>query len=80
MIVLGLCCSADFSLVAVHGLRSCGPGALECRLRIRGLNLCLLHWQMDSSPLSPQGSPVFFLYVYVANLKSTGHLDVNYQK
>ena len=23
----------------------------------QGLNLCLLHWQMDSSPLSHQGSP-----------------------
>ena len=24
----------------------------------QGLNLCLLHWQGDSLPLSPQGSPL----------------------
>ena len=28
----------------------------------QGLNLCLLHWQADSSPLSHQGSPVRFFF------------------
>ena len=30
----------------------------------QGLNLCLLHWQADSLPLSHQGSPSFFLFIY----------------
>ena len=27
-----------------------------------GLNLCLLHWQVDSLPLSHQGSPLVFFF------------------
>ena len=56
-----------------HGLSSCSSRALEhkfssCGTRAllhvacgifpdQGSNLCLLHWQMDSLPLSYQGSP-----------------------
>ena len=52
--VLGLRCCASFSLVVAHGLScsvACGifPG--------QGSNLCLLHWQADSLPLSYWGSP-----------------------
>ena len=32
----------------------------------QGLNLCLLHWEVDSLPPSHQGSPK--LYVFLANL------------
>ena len=41
------------SVVVVHGL-SCSVawGILD-----QGLNLCLLHWQVGSLPLSHQGSP-----------------------
>ena len=31
----------------------------------QGLNLCLLHWQEDSLPLSRQRSPVLFLLTYL---------------
>ena len=38
----------------VHGLRS----STACGIfPDRGWNLCLLHWQVDSLPLRPQGSP-----------------------
>ena len=56
-----------------HGLqptRFCGPWnfpgkniGVGCHFLLQGifltqgLNLCLLHWQVDSSPLSHQGSP-----------------------
>jgi len=56
-----------------HGLRSCSSRALECRLNTCGTELrcrqhvgsswitnqtlCLLHWQVDSLPLSHRGSP-----------------------
>ena len=30
----------------------------------QGLNLCLLHWQADSLPLSHQGSPCFYLFIF----------------
>ena len=55
------------------GFSSCGCWALQCRLNScgtgvscsaacgispdRGLNLSLLHWQVDSFPLNHQGSP-----------------------
>ena len=61
------------SLAVAHGLRSCSSRALECRLNSCGTELrcrqhvgsswitdqtlCLLHWQVDSSPLSHRGSP-----------------------
>ena len=36
----------------------------------QGLNLCPLHWQADSLPLSYQGYPDDFLYFYVSTLFS----------
>ena len=45
-------------VVVVHEL-SC-PKAWGA-FRKQGLNLCLLPWQADSSPLCPQGSPVVIL-------------------
>ena len=42
------------SVVVVHGL-SC---LMACGIfPDQGLNLCLLHWQEDSLPLTHQGSP-----------------------
>ena len=62
--------SAQASVVAAHGLSSCGSRALEHRLSSCGhrlicstacgifpdqvSNLCLLHWQAESSTLSQQ--------------------------
>jgi len=31
----------------------------------QGSNLCLLHWQADSLPLSSQGSPMVIILTYV---------------
>ena len=46
------------SIAVAHGL-SC---SLACGIFLdQGLNLCLLHWQVDSLPLSHRGSPCFFL-------------------
>ena len=66
------------SVVAARGLSSCNSQALEHRLIVvvhwlssseacgifpdQGSNPCLLHWQVDSLPLSPQGSPGYDLY------------------
>jgi len=60
-------------LIYIHRLRSCGSRAVEHRLSSHGArayllcgmwdlpgqgpNLGLLHWQVDSLPLSHQGSP-----------------------
>ena len=42
------------SLAVTHGLRC----STACGIFLdQGLNLCLLHWQADSLPLSHQGSP-----------------------
>ena len=30
----------------------------------QGWNLCLLHWQADSLPLSHQGNPIHVLFIY----------------
>ena len=47
------------SIVAAHGL-SCSTA---CGIFLGlGWNLCLLHGQADSLPLSPQGSPNLFIY------------------
>ena len=47
------------SIAVAHGL-SC---SLACGIFLdQGLNLCLLRWQVDSLPLSHQGSPCFFLF------------------
>ena len=46
------------SVVVVHWL-SCST---SCEIFLdQGLNLCLLHWQKDSLPLSHQGSPSYIL-------------------
>ena len=34
----------------------------------QGSNLCLWHWQVDSLPLSHQGSPLIFIYLAVPGL------------
>ena len=56
------------------GFSSCSSRALEHRLHCpeasrifldQGLNPCRLHWQMDSLPLSHQGSPIFSFLVKV---------------
>ena len=57
------CCRAralgeQASVVTAHRF-SC-PTACGIPLD-QGLNLCLLHWQADSLPLSYQGSPCSFL-------------------
>ena len=59
-----------------HMLNSCGSH-VACGIFLdQGSNLCLLHWQVDSLPLSYQGSPginfkltyvlikFFILYIY----------------
>ena len=47
------------SVVVVEGL-SC---ITACEIFLdQGLNLCLLHWQVDSLPLSHQGSPIILIY------------------
>ena len=55
------------SVVAAPGLWSTGSAVvhgLRCSTACgifpdQGLNPCLLHWQVDSLPLSHQGSPLF---------------------
>ena len=43
------------SIVVVHGLKH----SAACGIFLdQGSNLCLLHWQVDSLPLSHQGSPI----------------------
>ena len=42
------------SVVVVHRLSCCAACGIFAD---QGLNLCLLHWQADSLPLSHQGSP-----------------------
>ena len=62
-------CSVVASFLAEHGLQSEGSVALahglSCSVAWRilmdqGWNLCLLHQQANSVPLSPQGSPAMF--------------------
>ena len=66
-------CGVQVLVVVTCGLTSCGSWALEyrlssCHYRLscseacgifldQGLNLCPLHWQMDSYSLHHQGSP-----------------------
>ena len=54
-----------FSSCGTYKLSSCGAQhtRLSCSTACeifpgQGLNLCLLHWQADSSPLRHQGSPI----------------------
>ena len=64
--VASLCCGARAlgawaSVVVACGL-SCSTA---CGIfQDQGLNLCPLHWQMDSSPLHHQGSPIFFFFFF----------------
>ena len=54
--------AAGSAVLVVHGL-SCSTA---CGISLdQGLNLCPLHWQVDSYPLRPQGSPYmcFFLNI-----------------
>ena len=66
----------------VCGLSSCGYWAPEHRLSSydalaevlctcgifldQGGILCLLHWQVDSLPLSHQGSPHLYVFAYMS--------------
>ena len=52
------------TIVMVHGLGCSKVNGIVSNL---GLNLCLLHWQADSLPLSHQGSPQF---IFSGNLYS----------
>ena len=58
------------SIVVAHGL-SC-PSAHGIFLD-QGLNFCLLHWQVDSLPLSHQGSPG-------KDLERTSNLSCNFSQ
>ena len=58
--------SVQASIVVAHGLQSLGSVVVAQRLSCstpcgnlldQGLNLCSLHWQLDSKPLDHQGSP-----------------------
>ena len=78
------------SVVAAHGLSSWGSQTLEHRLSSavhglscsaacgifpdRGSKLCLLHWQVDSLPLSHQRSPLIFSFLKVYSF-SVVHLN-----
>ena len=50
------------SVVVVHRLSCCAACGIFAD---QGLNLCLLHWQADSLPLSHQGSPSGKLWFWV---------------
>ena len=52
IVLLGL--QSTDSMVVVQGLHCSAEGGI---LPGQGLNLCLLHWQADSLPLSHQESP-----------------------
>ena len=72
--VLGLHCSVSFSLVVVSGSYPqvshcngfyCGEWALRhvgSIVEVQGQNPCLLHWWAESSPLSHQGSLIFYIF------------------
>ena len=69
--------AATGSVVAAHGHQSTGLIAVAHGLSWstargifpdRGSNLCLLHWQADSSPLSHQGSPVAVFFFSLRSL------------
>ena len=62
------------AVVEAHGLNSCGSWvhtpncSLACGIfPDQGLNLCLLHWQLDYS-VSHEGSPVFLLITDILGL------------
>ena len=50
--------SSQGSRAQAHWLQVAGPCSVACGVFLdRGSNPCLLHWQVDSLPLSHQGSP-----------------------
>ena len=67
---------AQASMPAACGFSTCGSQAVKCWVSScalscsaacgifldQGSNLCLLHWQVDSLPLSHQGSPIILIY------------------
>ena len=55
------------SLVVEHGL-SC-PEAYGI-FPDQGLNPCPLHWQVDSSPLDHQGSPIGIFCIRILKIRS----------
>ena len=66
------------SVVAVPRLYSTGSRVVVYRLGChatcgifldRGSNPCLLHWQVDSSPLSHQGTPALSFLIYKGILR-----------
>ena len=44
----------------------------------QGSNLCLLHWQADSSPLHHQGSPPGSVFVLATNLCAFGEKNPSF--
>ena len=67
------------SIVVAHGLSY----STACGIFLdQSLNPCLLHWQVDSLPLSPKGNPVLgiFSFVYLAIFSSEMHCTpITYQ-
>ena len=61
-VVVALGLQGTGSVVVVHRF-SC-PAACGI-FPDQGSNLCLLHWQADSLPLSHQGSPVLLFNIYL---------------
>ena len=79
--------SATPWIVAHHAPLSWGfPSkntAVGCHFLLQGIfltqgwNLCLLHWQLGSSPLSQQGSPNYVVKSTQTQInKSTHHTDI----
>ena len=77
------------SLIAERGLQSAWALVVEaCRLSScgtyapllpfwdQGLKLCLLHWQVDSLPLSHQGSPKNIFLSIVLNLQKNTDFQI----
>ena len=74
-------------MLAAHGLRSCGSRlestgsivaayGLGCSAACgifsdQGWNLCLLHWKVDSLPLSHQGGPVYSVKLKKKKIQSS---------
>ena len=65
------------SVVGVHGVscsKTCGIFPAQ------GSNLCLLHWQVSSLPLSQQGSPIVFFipsFIFIILLLSIFYHSLN---
>ena len=72
-----------FSYIAEHGLESTGSvgvgHGLSCSMACwifpdQALKQCPLHWQVDSCPLNPQGSPHHVLSCFVLNCSHFSNL------